>query len=251
MSNRDKVKINILYEDQDILAVNKPSGMMVHGDGKKEGLFLSDWILENYPDTKDVGEPARSQKGESISRPGIVHRLDTETSGVILIAKTPKGFDCLKRQFQERTIKKTYLALVWGEMKEPFGTINKSIGRSGSDFRKWSSQRGARGEMREAETYWEKIKNIKCKVLVHGKEKLEKATLVRIEPKTGRTHQIRVHFTSIQHPVVGDKLYAPKKPMPVDLSIMALHAKSIEFIDCNNKKIKVESDIPLDMKKIV
>lgn len=243
MSN--KTEIAVLYEDKDILAVNKPAGLMVHGDGRAKGPFLTDWVLENYPGTKEVGEPARSASGEDIDRYGIVHRLDRETSGVLLIAKTQKGFECLKSQFHERSVKKKYLAYVWGDLKEDFGTIDRPIGRSSSDFRKWSAQRGARGEMREAETYWSKVRL--------GRWNMSDGTglpftVVEVEPKTGRTHQIRVHFAAIQHPVVGDKLYAPKRPQALGFERTALHATSIEFENCEGKRVTVKAPLPKDFE---
>lgn len=245
MSNN--TAIEILYEDSDILAINKPAGLMVHGDGRAEGPFLSDWILEKYPETKEVGEPARTTDGKDIQRPGIVHRLDRETSGVLLLAKTQKGFKCLKQQFHDRKIKKKYLAYVWGDLKEEFGTINRPIGRSISDFRKWSAQRGARGELREAETYWSKVGSGKTPIKDDlGQEKNEPYTVVEVEPKTGRTHQIRVHFAAIQHPVIGDKLYAAKKPFALGFSRTALHALSIEFTNCLGKKVVVSAPLPAD-----
>lgn len=245
------LEVPVLYEDDDIAAVNKPAGLMVHPDGRAEGPFLTNWIIEKFPETKNVGEPIRDAGGSTVERPGIVHRLDRDTSGAILVAKTAKGHAWLKKQFQARTIKKKYLAVVWGELKDPFGTINRPIGRNSSDFRKWSAQRGARGELREAETYWEKIKNEKVKIKIGNTEKTEDFALVEVEPKTGRTHQIRVHFAAIQHPIVGDKLYAPKRPMALGFNRPALHSKSIEFESCEGKHVKVEAPLPGDFKAII
>src|SRR3989344_5131444 len=129
--------IKVLYEDKDIVAVDKPAGLMVHPDGKQEGPFLTDWIIKKYPKTKDIGEVEGG-----IDRPGIVHRLDRETSGVMLVAKTKAGHKSLKEQFQSRTIIKKYLAFARGEIKDQFGIINRPIGRSSKDFRAWSAARG-------------------------------------------------------------------------------------------------------------
>lgn len=235
-------EIEILYEDADIVAVNKPAGLMVHSDGRAKGPFLTDWIVEHFPQALNVGEPARAQNGETLNRSGIVHRLDMETSGVLLVAKTARGFECLKKQFQNRSIKKKYLAFVWGEMKEEFGTINRPIGRSSSDFRKKSAQRGARGELRAAETYWTLVK----KTATNASDKF---SFVEAEPKTGRTHQIRVHFAAMQHPVVGDKLYAPKRPPALGFNRAALHSRSIEFDNYEGKRIKIEAPLPEDFKR--
>lgn len=243
MSNKVP-KIDILYEDKDCVVVNKPAGLMVHPDGRAEGPFLTDWVLKEYPKTKNVGEPARGVDGSMITRPGIVHRLDRETSGVLIIAKTQKGHEHLKKQFQDRTMTKKYLAFAWGEMLEEFGTITRPIGRSSSDFRRWSAQRGARGEMRDAETYWTRIANGVSQI--DGRQ--EKFTLLEVEPKTGRTHQIRVHLLAVHHPVVGDALYVPKRPMALGFERTALHARSIEFLTLKEEKVKIEAPLPKDFE---
>lgn len=230
-------KIDILYEDKDILAVNKPAGIVVHPDGKSKGPFLTDWILNNYPKTKNVGEPVETKDYGIIQRPGIVHRLDRDTSGVILIAKTKAGHECLKEQFHNRTVLKKYLAFVYGEMKEQYGIINRPIGRSPKDFRRWSATRGARGEMREAETWYHRFAH------------RVGYSFVEVEPKTGRTHQIRVHFKAINHPIVSDMLYAPDKPEALGFKRNALHAYSIEFINCQGKKITAIAPMPKDFKE--
>ncbi len=217
---------------------------MVHSDGRDPGPFLTDWILAHYPDAVSVGEPARGLDGHPIARPGIVHRLDRETSGALIVAKTAAGHAHLKRQFQDRTVAKKYLAFVWGDMQEEFGTITRSIGRSGSDFRKWSAQRGARGEMRDAETYWSLIGNGEA-LTDTGRERF---ALVEVEPKTGRTHQIRVHMLAIHHPVVGDVLYAPKRPMALGFERTALHARAVTFETCAGKKVHVEAPLPDDFQ---
>src|SRR3989344_2338939 len=138
------MKIKILYEDANILAMDKPSGISVHGDGKTKEKTLVDWILTNYPKMKNVGEPIVSN-GVEILKPGIVHRLDKETSGVLLLAKNQKAYEVLKKQFQGRTLQKTYVAIVNGWLKNDKGIVNKPICRSPSDFRRHLAGRGARG----------------------------------------------------------------------------------------------------------
>jgi len=172
-----------------------------------------------------------------------VHRLDKDTSGVLLLAKNQKAHQFLKEQFQNRTIKKTYVAIVSGWMKDDRGVINKPIGRSPSDFRRWLCGRGARGELREAITEY--------KVLKRFIDKKEKYTYIEVKPKTGRTHQIRVHMKFLNHPVVCDSLYNPSGTCPKEISRMALHAKSIEFNTLKGETIKIESPIPLQFKKVV
>lgn len=247
MSNKSGMKIDILYEDTDCAVVNKPAGLMVHSDGRAKGLFLTDWIMEHFPQAADVGDPMTAADGTPVNRAGIVHRLDRETSGALIIAKTAAGHASLKKQFKDRTIVKRYLAFVWGEMKEEFGTIDRPIGRSGSDFRKYSAQRGARGDMREAETYWTRITNVKLKIKnSDGNGEEEKFSLIEAEPKTGRTHQIRVHFNAINHPIVGDSLYAPKRSMALGFERLALHSRFIEFKALDGKSMKIEAPLPDD-----
>jgi 23S rRNA pseudouridine1911/1915/1917 synthase len=228
------MEIEIIYEDENIVAINKPAGLVVHSDGKTAEPTVADWVLKNYPDTKDVGESLVLSDGTIIKRPGIVHRLDRDTSGILLIAKNQESFSNLKEQFQNRTIQKSYRAFVYGEMKEIEGVIDRPIGRSASDFRKWSAQRGARGKMREAITEY--------KVL----NKKDGFSYVEVNPKTGRTHQIRVHFKAINHEIVCDKLYASKKECVLGFERLALHAYSVEFNLLDGTKIKLEADLPKD-----
>ncbi len=241
MSNKSDLKVDIIYEDASYVVVNKPSGVMVHPDGRSGGPYLTDWILEQYPETKNVGETIHGVDGSEIIRPGIVHRLDRETSGALIVAKTPEAHAHMKAQFQDRTITKKYLAFVWGELKEEFGNITRPIGRSGSNFKKWSAQRGTRGETREAETYWTRLFTTEL-------ENKEKYTLLEAEPKTGRTHQIRVHFNAIHHPIVGDVLYAPKRPFALGFTRAALHSRSVEFSTLEGKTIKVIAPLPDDFQ---
>lgn len=229
------------------MVINKPAGLMVHPDGRAEGPFLTDWIIEHYPSTKNVGEGMRGQKGEELDRSGIVHRLDRETSGAMIIAKNQDAHSFLKKQFQDRLVHKKYLVFVWGEVKEEFGTINRPIGRSGRDFRKYSAQRGARGEMKDAETYWTKISNVET--MIDGVN--QKFTLLEAEPRTGRTHQIRVHFNAVNHPVVSDLLYAPKKPLVLGFDRIALHSVYIKFFTIQGNEVEVKAPLPDDFKNAI
>jgi len=229
-------RIETIYENEEVLALNKPTGLVVHSDGKTDERTLTDWIIENYPEISGVGESA-IYDGKEIARPGIVHRIDRDTSGVIVIAKTQESFLNLKKQFQEREISKTYNAFVYGALKEDDGTIDRPIGKSKSDFRKWSAQRGARGELREAITDY--------KVLNKNKD----FSYVEVSPKTGRTHQIRVHFKAINHPVVCDKLYAPKRKCELGFERLALHARTLSFQLQGGETVTVEADLPEDFKQ--
>ena len=236
------MKPTILYEDSDVLAVNKPAGLVVHSDGKTLEPNLVDWILQKYitayPKIKNVGESGKNANGQEILRSGIVHRLDRETSGVMLIAKTQKSFEHLKAQFQAHEIKKEYHAFVYGEMNIGKGKIDRPIGRSSKDFRMWSAQRGARGELREAVTEYE--------VVSHG----HGYSFVHVFPKTGRTHQIRVHFKAINFPLVHDALYAPTKKSDSENSLgftrLALHSYQVTFVGLDGATHTVTAPYPDD-----
>jgi len=252
------MKIAVLYEDDNYLVINKPAGLVVHSDGRTKEKTLVDWIIKKYPEIEKVGEPTELSNGEIIDRPGIVHRLDRDTSGAMVIAKTPRAFSLLKKQFRDREIKKTYHTVVDGILKEEDGIIDRPIGRSPRDFRKYISGRGAKGELREAITRW----SVLARGTISGLEKGQKeheVTLVEAIPKTGRTHQIRVHFKSIHHPIIGDDLYGPKtngdspdklaKSSPI--SRVALHSYSINFVGLDGKKISAIAPYPEDFASLV
>lgn len=256
------MKIKVLYEDSNILAIDKPSGLIVHPDGKTEEDSVTDWFVKKYPRAKNVGE-----KEGGVIRSGVVHRLDKETSGVLLLAKNEKSYQFLKSQFQNREIKKTYVAIVSGNVKNDRGVINKPIGRSPKDFRRYLAGRGARGEMRDAVTQYRVLKrftlpapSLRREGKIHQtspvKGEWPKAegvnfTVLEIRPKTGRTHQIRVHMKYLNHPIVCDSLYNPDNPTPKGITRMALHAQSIEFKNLKGDVVKVESPAPLQFKKVI
>lgn len=232
--------IKILYEDDEVLAINKPAGLVVHPDGRTKEPTLADGVLEKYPGIYGVGETIPLTKGGVIEKWGIVHRIDRDTSGVLLVAKTQASFLNLKSQFQERTIKKSYRTIAHGIFKEPIGIIDKPIGRSTSDFRRWSAEYGARGELRGAVTEY--------KVLGEGESGRVKLSYLEVNPHTGRTHQIRVHLKAVGHPILCDKLYAPKSPCLLGFERTALHAFSIVFKSLNGTEHKVEAPIPGDFQ---
>ncbi len=228
------MKIEILYEDENIVAINKPTGLVVHSDGRTNEPTVVDWILENYPEIKYVGENMGG-----IERPGIVHRLDRDTSGVLIIAKNQESFEHLKEQFKERLVEKKYNAFVYGKLKEKEGIIDRPIGRSASDFRKKSAQRGAKGELREAITEY--------KVLNENDD----VSFLEVKPKTGRTHQIRVHFKAIHHPIVCDSIYAPKGECLLGLNRLALHASSVSLDLIDGNKISIDTPLPEEFENLI
>ncbi len=231
----------ILKEEKDYIVINKPAGLMVHGDGRSNEKTLCDFLLEKFPEMTGVGEPLKISEEIKIDRPGIVHRLDRETSGVMIVARTKEGFEYLKNEFKNRSVHKTYHTFVYGNIREENGIIDSPIGRSKSDFRQWSAGKNARGEMREAVTEF--------RVLARTGDK--SATFVEVNPKTGRTHQIRVHFKSIFHPVIADNLYAPGREKMFGFERLALHARSIEFSDISGKTVVYEAEYPEDFARAI
>ncbi len=231
------MEIPILFENDDCMVINKPAGLMVHSDGKTTKPTLVDWILKERPGIAGVGE---AQNG--VERPGIVHRLDEDTSGALVIAKTQEMFEHLKKQFQDRDTQKEYHAFVWGHFKESVGIVDEPIGRNANDFRRWHAGRGARGEMREAVTRWQAVQQFED-------EQSEKFSFMHLFPKTGRTHQLRVHMKYLQRPIVADSLYGPSKPLALGFQRLALHARKISFFDRTDQEITVEAPYPEDFQK--
>jgi 23S rRNA pseudouridine1911/1915/1917 synthase len=228
--------MNIIFEDTNYLILDKEAGVVVHSDGRTKEGSVVEWLTKEYPKLSSVGGVFDVTGTDGIPRYGVVHRIDRETSGVLVVAKNQKTFEHLQAQFQNHQVKKIYHAFVYSPINEDSGTIDRPIGRSSNDFRMWSAQRGARGTLREALTFF--------RVLARSKE----ATFVEAEPKTGRTHQIRVHFKAISHPVVADKLYgAGYKPI-LGFTRLALHARSIEFMSIKDKKLSFEAPYPKDFK---
>ena len=250
------MNLSIIYQDNDIVVVNKPAGIVTHRANLKskiskikteeKELFLTDWLAEKFPEMKKVGDLPAGRQASNL-RPGIVHRLDKDTSGVLVAARNQKSFEFLKNQFQKREVVKKYLALVEGNLKNDLpagqagnGVIALPIGRSASDFRKKLASDSAKGELREAITEY--------KVL----ERFPNHTLIEAYPKTGRTHQIRVHFKAIGHPIVCDSLYGGKRmTCPFGLAHHFLHANFLEFVSPSGARLKLEADLPEDLEKVL
>lgn len=258
------MNIKILYEDKNILAIDKPAGISVHPDGKSKTKTISDWVIENYPSIKNVGEPIiiekEGGKKEKILRPGIVHRLDKETSGVLLIAKNQKTFLFLKEQFQNHKVKKVYRAFVYGNVSDPKaslgtgkrGVISAPIGRSQKDIQTYTAGRGAREPLRDAITEYIILnKFTDTKNEIEKKNQEHQYSYVEVYPKTGRTHQIRVHMRYINHPIISDPLYRGAKDLALGMKRLALHSTSINFYLPSGEQKTVESPLPLDFKKVI
>ena len=232
-------EIQLIYKDENFLIINKPAGLLMHGIAgihklpSGAGKTLVDWLLENYSEVRAVGD-------DPVTRPGIVHRLDKETSGVLVIPRNQETFNYLKELFQKHLVRKTYLALVKGKLKEAGGIIDKPIGiKSGSTKRSIHSSK----MQKEAVTEYQVLKVLK----LAGEE----FSLLEVMPKTGRTHQIRVHLASIGHPIAGDRLYGGKRSQVSGLSRQFLHAKSIEFTVPSGERMRFEAELPKDLGSLL
>lgn len=238
--------ISILYETKDVVVINKPAGLVVHGDGKHTEPTVVDWVEQEYPHTKDVGEKMiieHEGKSIEIPRSGIVHRIDRDTSGCLVIAKNQSSFEDLKRQFQDHTIKKKYVAIVFGYIREDRGIIDKPIGRSGSDIRAWAVGNKARGVLRNAVTRYV----VKKRFEYEG----QKFTVVDLYPQTGRTHQLRVHMAHLGHSLVADPIYSEGKSGTLTIARTALHAERISFQSIDGQEIEVTAPIPKDLAQFI
>ena len=229
--------MRIVLQNEDYIIIDKPAGLAVHAGININEPTLVDFLLCQFPEIGNVGDalPRTFHEGDSARdmriRPGIVHRLDKETSGVMVIARNQKTFEHLKSLFKNRQIEKKYLALVHGKLKTKTGKIEGEMGRSKRDFRKQSLVRGKISVRKERYS-------LTCYKVM---EEIGDYSLLEVLPKTGRMHQIRVHLHSIGHPIVGDEKYTFKKYKKERHSRMFLHASEISFIDREGKRAKFSS----------
>lgn len=231
----------ILFENEDFLVLNKPTGLVVHGDGVSTERTLADWILEHYPALREVGEPATAKNGTIILRPGIVHRLDRETSGVMVVAKTQAAYEHLKNSFLNREVEKEYRTIVYGNPRHDGGVIDAPIGKHTANF-KVRTTSAPKGVVRDAITEYKVLERFTPR---HGAP--EGYALLAAFPKTGRTHQIRVHIKSIGHTVVCDSLYAPHRQCTPEMGRLALHALRLTFPGLSGERMSFEAPLPEDM----
>lgn len=231
----------VLYEDDYLVALNKPSGMVVNRGFGAEGTTLQDWIESNF----QFSIKTRSDSNFQEMRSGVVHRLDKETSGVILVAKTVEVFEELQKQFKERTVKKVYIALLHGRVEPKEGVINAPVARLPKNRRRFGVVSGGR----EARTGYCVVSSFQSPI------SNEVLSLVEFYPETGRTHQIRIHAKHIGHPVVGDYLYVGRKTYRKDkkwCSRMFLHAKKLEFKHPKSgKRVDMEAELPHDLQDVL
>lgn len=246
------MNIEILFENNDYLIINKPSGLVVHADGKTSEPTVVDWLQQNYPEINEVGENmvVTDKEGNEIEikRPGIVHRIDRDTSGCLVIAKNQKSFEYLKQLFKDKKVTKTYQAIVYGSVKNDSGIIDAPIGKSRKDFRMKSAGPHARGQLREAITEYRVLSRYENPNKKDNQNQTLRYSLIELYPKTGRTHQIRVHLKHINYPIVSDSLYAGKRKAELGLTRTALHAYSISFVDSNGETIGATCEMPHDMQ---
>jgi 23S rRNA pseudouridine1911/1915/1917 synthase len=225
---QEEVPFEILYEDQDLAVINKPPGVVVHPACGHTDRTLVHGLLAKLKNLSGVG-------GET--RPGIVHRLYKDTSGLLVVAKNDRAHLALSEMFQKREVKKTYLALVHGVPKARFGKIDRPIRRH-PVYRKKMAVHEREG--REAVTYW------------RLREAFRRAALLEVEPLTGRTHQIRVHLASIGHPILGDELYGGAKPHGPKAGRQMLHAWRLRFKHPRTgEELFFEAPLPKDFEELL
>jgi len=232
----------IIYEDKDLLVVDKPAGVLTHPTLANEKNALTVWFKEKHPEVIGLNWP-------DMTRPGVVHRLDKDTSGLILMAKDPQTLEKLQNLFQSRDVKKTYTALVLGRL-EANGKIEASITRGEAGLQKVldTTYSFSKEKIRPAVTEYRIVKHLRYRD--------DNLTLIEVMPKTGRMHQIRVHLKHIGYPIIGDSLYNNKLSRKIskelNLNRQFLHSSKVEFINpVINKKMQFDSPLPEDLKDII
>ncbi len=233
------LNLTILWEDSDMMVINKPPFVVVNRAESIRGETVQDWVDRESTNLR-IHEFKNLEKDEEIfiKRSGVAHRLDKETSGCLLIAKSPAALKSLLRQFHDRLTKKEYLALVHGHLTPESGTIRLPLARSRFDREKWE----IRYSGKLAETAWKVEKYF------------EETTLVRLFPKTGRTHQIRVHLAHLGFPIFSDEKYLTKSKIAADrekLPFHFLHAQKIGFRNMSGEWRSIEAPLPEDAAKLL
>jgi 23S rRNA pseudouridine1911/1915/1917 synthase len=224
----EPVPVDVRYEDPDILVVAKPAGLVVHPGAGHEHGTLAHGLLARYPEIASVGDP---------TRPGIVHRLDRDTSGLLVVARSTDAYTALVRALAAREVERAYLALVWGRLDAPRGVIDAPIGRSQSH----RTRMAVRDTGKEARTAYE------------VKEELERpaTSLLECRLESGRTHQIRVHLAAIKHPVVGDAAYGGRR-QSIELARPFLHATRLAFTHpVTGEQLRFEEPLPPELASVL
>lgn len=227
----EKLKLNKLFENEDFLVIEKPAGLVVHPGAGVESGTLANALIADYPEMENLGEHFR---------PGIVHRLDKDTSGLMLVAKNPTSFDHAKKAFKDRQVGKEYIALVHGRIEKSHGFIDKPL-ELAPKLRKVRVSEDGKAALTE------------YRVLGYFQDKvsLDQYTQIRVILHTGRTHQIRVHFAHEGYPLAGDALYGKGKPLPSGLTRQFLHAARLTFRLPEGTNLDIESKLPEDLEKVL
>lgn len=221
---------DIIYQDPDVLVIVKPAGLLVHKVlGKEDEVTLADLLVERFPEIKGVGEKPE--------RPGIIHRLDKDVSGLMVVARNQTAFEFMKKQFQDRTMKKEYIALVHGNLSKDEDTIRLKIARSREKARMVARPENQEG--RDAITHYTVL------------DRWRNYDLVSIKIETGRTHQIRVHFHALGHPLVGDPLYKIRGIKTKPLGRVFLHATKLTLTLPSGEVKTFESPLPAYLADIL
>lgn len=225
----ENIPLDILYEDRDVIIINKPKGMVVHpAAGHYSGTLVNALMYHCGEDLSGIN---------GIMRPGIVHRIDMNTTGSIIVCKNDKAHNCIAEQLKEHSITRKYHAICYGVIKDDEGTINKPIGRHPTDRKKMAVNEK---NGKEAITHYKVLK------------RFQNYTYIECQLETGRTHQIRVHMSSIGHPLLGDDVYAPGRKHPFHLEGQTLHAKILGFIHPDSKEyIELDAPLPEYFEKLI
>jgi 23S rRNA pseudouridine1911/1915/1917 synthase len=223
----EAIPLDIVYEDADLIVINKPAGMVVHPAAGHDSGTLVNAVLAHAPDLRGVGEETRS---------GVVHRLDKDTSGLILVAKNLAARENLQRQFKSRLVHKVYLALVEGRLAPPQGLIDVPIGRD----KQQRKRMGVAADGRPSRTAYRAVEFFQ--------KDQRQYTLVEVKPQTGRTHQIRVHFAWLKFPIVGDTVYGRRRKTTLPLQRQFLHAQSLTFnLPSDGREVTFTAPLPPDL----
>jgi len=230
------IPLEIIYEDRDLIVINKPAGIVVHAGGKNLKHTLVNALIAHYTLLGQVGD-------EPNVRPGIVHRLDKDVSGLMVVAKNNQSFAYLKNLFKTRQIKKIYACLSWGKFQEEKGEIRLPIASNPKNPSRMVAVQNPRDPLNQkAKSACTEFKILK---------QFDKTALIKVYLKTGRRHQIRVHFKSIGHPLVNDRLYGYRRQIFLGSGRIFLHATQLEFVLPQGKEMKFISPLPEDLEKIL
>ena len=230
----EAIPLDIVYEDADLIVVNKPAGMVVHPAAGHDSGTLVNALLSHCPDLRGVGD------AQGV-RSGIVHRLDKDTSGLIIVAKTEAARENLQRQFKSRSVHKLYIALVEGHLTPPQGLIDVPVGRDKQQRKRMA----AVSDGRPSRTAFKAVEFFDVAPQPY--------TLVEVRPRTGRTHQIRVHFAWLKFPLAGDRVYGRRRPKhPLPLHRHFLHAQSLSFrLPSDGREVTFTAPLPPDLVAIL